>query len=122
MIRKIVDFSMENRFLVIAAAILLLAWGAISFPSASRGSVSRRRQQLRRDHHAMARDFRRTNRAAGHYSLEVVMNGIPHVVHLRSFSLFGLSDLKLIFDDEEENSWNRERSSKGSRRSPCLRV
>src|SRR5579862_6302101 len=41
--------------------------------------------------------------------LEIVMNGIPHVTHLRSFSLFGLSDLKLIFDDEEENAWNRER-------------
>ena len=37
------------------------------------------------------------------------MNGIPHVVHLRSFSLFGLSDLKLIFDDESDNDWNRER-------------
>ena len=37
------------------------------------------------------------------------MNGIPHVTHLRSFSLFGLSDLKLIFDDDEENAWNRER-------------
>src|ERR1700743_3985907 len=37
------------------------------------------------------------------------MNGSPRVVHLRSFSLFGLSDLKLIFDDEEENAWNRER-------------
>ena len=41
--------------------------------------------------------------------LETAMNGIPHVVHLRSFSLFGLSDLKLIFDDEEQNAWNRER-------------
>ena len=41
--------------------------------------------------------------------LEIVMNGIPHVSHLRSFSLFGLSDLKLIFDDDEENAWNRER-------------
>jgi cobalt-zinc-cadmium resistance protein CzcA len=28
---------------------------------------------------------------------------------LRSFSLFGLSDIKLIFDDEEDNAWNRER-------------
>jgi cobalt-zinc-cadmium resistance protein CzcA len=37
------------------------------------------------------------------------MSGIPHVTHLRSFSLFGLSDLKLIFDDEEENAWDRER-------------
>ena len=41
--------------------------------------------------------------------LEIVMNGIPHVVHLRSFSLFGLSDLKLIFDDESDDNWNRER-------------
>ena len=37
------------------------------------------------------------------------MNGIPGVVHLRSFSLFGLSDLKLIFEDGTDNAWNRER-------------
>jgi cobalt-zinc-cadmium resistance protein CzcA len=30
-------------------------------------------------------------------------------VHLRSFSLFGLSDLKLIFSDNTETAWNRER-------------
>ena len=41
--------------------------------------------------------------------LEIAMIGIPQVVHLRSFSLFGLSDLKLIFDDESDNAWNRER-------------
>ena len=37
------------------------------------------------------------------------MNGIPHLTSLRSFSLFGLSDLKLTFDDESENDWNREK-------------
>jgi len=31
MIRKLVDFSLENRFLILAAAVLLLVWGAISF-------------------------------------------------------------------------------------------
>jgi cobalt-zinc-cadmium resistance protein CzcA len=31
MIRKVVDFSLSNRFIVLAIAILLLAWGAISF-------------------------------------------------------------------------------------------
>ncbi len=31
MIRKLVDFSLDNRFLVLAAAFLLLGWGAISF-------------------------------------------------------------------------------------------
>ena len=41
--------------------------------------------------------------------LEIAMNGIPDVVHLRSFSLFGLSDVKLIFEDGSENAWNRER-------------
>src|SRR6202035_2811754 len=41
--------------------------------------------------------------------LEIVMNGIPGVTHLRTFSLFGLSDLKLVFDDDTDNNWNRER-------------
>ena len=41
--------------------------------------------------------------------LEIAMNGIPGLVHLRSFSLFGLSDVKLVFDDETDNAWNRER-------------
>ena len=31
MIRKLVDFALENRFLVLAAALLLFGWGAISF-------------------------------------------------------------------------------------------
>src|SRR5262249_15508653 len=41
--------------------------------------------------------------------VEMGMNGVTHMKNLRSVSLFGLSDLKLIFDDETENSWNRER-------------
>ena len=41
--------------------------------------------------------------------LETGMDGIPGIVHLRSFSLFGLSDLKLIFEDGSDNAWNRER-------------
>src|ERR1700693_3976786 len=37
------------------------------------------------------------------------MNGIPHLDHLRSFSVFGLSSLMLIFDDESTNDWNRQK-------------
>ena len=51
--------------------------------------------------------------------LEIVMNGIPQVVHLRSFSLFGLSDLKLIFEDGSDNAWNRERVLERLARSLC---
>src|SRR5208337_1887870 len=41
--------------------------------------------------------------------LETAVGGIPGVLHLRSFSLFGLSDLKLVFEDGTDNAWNRER-------------
>ena len=39
--------------------------------------------------------------------IETQMNGIPHLQHLRSNSLFGLSSLMLIFDDDSNNDWNR---------------
>ena len=41
--------------------------------------------------------------------IEVVMNGLPHLQHLRSTSLFGLSSVMLIFDDQSENDWNRQK-------------
>ena len=31
MIRVLVDFSLNNRFLIVIAAVLLLVWGAMSF-------------------------------------------------------------------------------------------
>src|SRR6202161_2322097 len=109
MIRKLVDFSLENRILVLAAATLLLAWGAISFhqlPVEAYPDVANNYVEIITQWPGIAAEQVEQQVTI---PLEVVMNGIPHVVHLRSFSLFGLSDLKLIFDDEEENSWNRER-------------
>src|SRR5262249_40537743 len=41
--------------------------------------------------------------------IETVMNGLPRLEHLRSTSIFGLSSVKLIFDDESENDWNRQK-------------
>ena len=32
--------------------------------------------------------------------IEVQMNGLPHLAHLRSTTLFGLSSVMLIFDDD----------------------
>ena len=31
MIRALVDFALNNKFVVLAIAVLLLAWGAVSF-------------------------------------------------------------------------------------------
>src|ERR1700689_193035 len=109
MIRKVVDFALENRFLVLAAGILLLGWGAISFhqlPVEAYPDVADNYVEIITQWPGIAAEQIELQVTI---PLEIAMNGIPHVVHLRSFSLFGLSDLKLIFDDEEENSWNRER-------------
>src|SRR5258708_2419706 len=109
MIRRLVDFSLDNRFLVLAAALLLLVWGAISFhqlPVQAYPDVANNYVGIITQWPGISAEQIEQQVSI---PLEVAMNGIPHVVHLRSFSLFGLSDLKLIFDDEEENAWNRER-------------
>ncbi|HLJ87486.1 MAG TPA: CusA/CzcA family heavy metal efflux RND transporter [Candidatus Angelobacter sp.] len=109
MIRKLVDFSLENRFLVLAAAILLFAWGAVSFhqlPVEAYPDVADNYVDIITQWPGISAEQIEQQVTI---PLEVVMNGIPHVTHLRSFSLFGLSDVKLIFDDEENNDWNRQR-------------
>src|SRR6201997_2283490 len=109
MLRKLVDFPLENRILVLAAAALLLAWGAISFhqlPVEAYPDVANNYVEIITQWPGISAEQVEQQVTI---PLEVVMNGIPHVVHLRSFSLFGLSDLKLIFDDQEDNAWNRER-------------
>jgi heavy metal efflux system protein len=109
MIRRAVDFALENRFLVLAAALLLLGWGAISFhqlPVEAYPDVANNYVEIITQWPGISAEQIEQQVTI---PLEIVMNGIPHVTHLRSFSLFGLSDLKLIFDDEEENAWNRER-------------
>jgi cobalt-zinc-cadmium resistance protein CzcA len=109
MIRGLVDFALENRFMVLAAALLLFGWGAISFhqlPIEAYPDVADNYVEIITQWPGISAEQIEQQVTI---PLEIVMNGIPHVVHLRSFSLFGLSDLKLIFDDEEENAWNRER-------------
>src|SRR5579862_4892818 len=109
MIRKVVDFALENRFLVLAASLLLFGWGAISFhqlPVEAYPDVADNYVEIITQWPGISAEQIEQQVTI---PLEVVMNGVPHVTHLRSFSLFGLSDLKLIFDDDEENFRNRER-------------
>ena len=109
MIRKIVDFALENRFLVLAGALLLFAWGAISFhqlPVEAYPDVADNYVEIITQWPGISAEQIEQQVTI---PLEIVTNGIPHLVHLRSFSIFGLSDLKLIFDDEEANAWDRER-------------
>jgi cobalt-zinc-cadmium resistance protein CzcA len=109
MIRKLVDFALENRFVVLSGAILLFVWGAVSFhqlPVEAYPDVANNYVEIITQWPGISAEQMEQQVTI---PLEIAMNGVPHVMHLRSFSLFGLSDLKLIFDDEEENFRNRER-------------
>src|SRR5579863_2961076 len=110
MIQKLVDFALANRFLVLAAALLLFGWGAISFhqlPVEAYPDVANNYVEIVTQWPGISAEQMEQQVTI---PLEIVMNGIPHVTYLRSFSLFGLSDIKIIFDDVEENAWNRERA------------
>jgi len=110
MIRKLVDFALNNRFLVLAAALLLFGWGAIAFhqlPVEAYPDVADNYVEIVTQWPGISAEQIEQQVTI---PLEIVMNGMPHVTHLRSFSLFGLSDIKLIFDDEEENFRDRERT------------
>jgi len=109
MIRRIVDFALNSRLFVLAFALLLFAVGAASFhrlPVDAYPDVADNYVEIITQWPGISAEQIEQQVTI---PLEIVMDGIPHVVHLRSFSLFGLSDLKLIFDDEEDNFRNRER-------------
>lgn len=109
MIRRVVDYALNSRFLILALAILLFAWGIVSFrrlPVEAYPDVANNYVEIITQWPGISAQQVEQQVTI---PLEIVMNGIPGVVHLRSFSIFGLSDLKLIFDDDSENAWNRER-------------
>jgi cobalt-zinc-cadmium resistance protein CzcA len=109
MIRALIDHALNNRFLVVVVAVLLLVWGAISFhnlPVEAYPDVANNYVQVitQWPGHAAEEVEQQVT-----IPVEIVMNGIPHLDHLRSFSVFGLSSLMLIFDDESANDWNRQK-------------
>jgi cobalt-zinc-cadmium resistance protein CzcA len=108
-IRWTVDFALKNRVLVLAAAILLFAWGAISFhqlPVEAYPDVANNYVEIITQWPGISAEQIEQQVTI---PLEISMNGIPGIAHLRSFSIFGLSDLKLIFEDDTSNFENRER-------------
>jgi cobalt-zinc-cadmium resistance protein CzcA len=110
MIRKVVDFSLNNRFLVLAVTLLLFVWGGLSFhqlPVEAYPDVANNYVEIITQWPGISAEQVEQQVTI---PLEIVMDGIPGVAHLRSFSIFGLSDIKLVFEDGTDNNWNRERA------------
>src|SRR5579859_2792970 len=108
MIRAIVDFALKSRWLVLGAVVLLTGWGVIAFrnlpieayPDVANNYVQIITQWPGRSAEEIERQVT--------VPVEIQMAGIPHLTHLRSSTLAGLSSLMLIFDDDSTSDVNRE--------------
>jgi cobalt-zinc-cadmium resistance protein CzcA len=109
MIRALVDFALNNKFVVLAVAALSVGWGIISFhnlpveayPDISDNYVTVITQWPGRSAEEVEQQVT--------IPIEMQMGGMPHMTYLRSESIFGLSFVIMIFDDSSENDWNRQK-------------
>jgi cobalt-zinc-cadmium resistance protein CzcA len=109
MIRALVDFALNNKFVVVSIAILLAGWGAISFhnlpveayPDIADNYVTVITQWPGRSAEEVEQQVT--------IPIEIQMAGMPHMTFLRSESIFGLSFVIMIFDDTSVNDWNRQK-------------
>src|SRR6202048_3823022 len=107
--RGLIQFALNNRFMVLALALLLLVWGAISFhnlPVEAYPDVANNYVQIITQWPGRAAEEVEQQVTI---PIEIQMNGVPHPTHLRSVALFGLSSVMLIFDDDSINDWNRQK-------------
>ena len=108
MIRSLVNFALKNPFVVLGGAVFLFIWGIISFknlpidayPDVANNYVNVITQWPGRAAEEVEQQVT--------IPLEIALAGIPHMQHLRSTSLAGLSSVTMIFDDDSENNINRE--------------
>src|SRR6202161_1097204 len=109
MIHNLIKYALNNRFIILALALLLFVWGMISFhnlPIEAYPDVANNYVQIITQWPGRAAEEVEQQVTV---PIETIVNGLPHLEHLRSTSLFGLSSVMLIFDDESENDWNRQK-------------
>jgi cobalt-zinc-cadmium resistance protein CzcA len=109
MIRSVVDFALNNRFIVLSVALVLFVWGIIAFkklPVEAYPDVANTWVQVITQWPGRAAEEVEQQITI---PVEIQMNGIPHLQHVRSASLAGLSVANLIFDDDSDNDWDRQK-------------
>src|SRR5579883_374588 len=108
MIRRVVDWALHHGVLVLLVGVLLLGWGVVAFhrlPIEAYPDVADTWVQVITQwpgHAAQEVEQQVT------VPIETQVNGIAHVTHLRSVSLFGLSVVTLIFDDQAGDQPSRQ--------------
>jgi cobalt-zinc-cadmium resistance protein CzcA len=108
MIHRIVQAALRQRFLVLMLTAFILVAGVISFqrmPVDAYPDLSPPQVELitQWPGHAAEEVERLVT-----LPLELELNGVPRVVFMRSISLYGLSDIKLTFEDNADDYFARQ--------------
>jgi Cu(I)/Ag(I) efflux system membrane protein CusA/SilA len=109
MIEKLISFSLRNRFLVLMIALGLFALGIISvqkskvdaIPDLSENQVIVFTEWMGRSPQIIEDQVT--------YPLVTNLQGLPQVKYVRGSSMFGMSFVYVIFNDDTEIYWARER-------------
>lgn len=108
MIHRIVKFALQQRFVVLMFTVLIIIAGADSFrrmPVDAYPDLSPPMVELitQWPGHAAEEVERLTT-----LPLELAMNGTPHLAVMRSISLYGLSDVRLTFEESVDPYFARQ--------------
>src|SRR5688572_16840051 len=109
MIERLISISLRNRFLVVLVAAALLAWGVYAvrvnkldeIPDLSENQVIVFTEWMGRSPQIMEDQVT--------YPLVTNLQGLPQVKYVRGSSMFGMSFVYVIFNDETDVYWARER-------------
>jgi heavy metal efflux system protein len=108
MIHRLVQAALRQRFLVLMLTAFITIGGVLSFrrmPVDAYPDLAPPQVELitQWPDHAAEEVERLVT-----LPLELQMNGVPHMVVMRSISLYGLSDLRLTFDDSTDSYFARQ--------------
>lgn len=109
MVEKLISFSLKNRFVVLLVSACLLAWGIYSvqqnpidaIPDLSENQVIVFTEWMGRSPQVIEAQIT--------YPLVSNLQGIPKVKNIRGASMFGMSFVYIIFEDNVDVYWARTR-------------
>lgn len=109
MVHKIIDWSIHNRFIVLVLAIGIFVWGIFAvkknpidaIPDLSENQVIVFTEWMGRSPQLIEDQIT--------YPLVTNLQGIPKIKYVRGSSMFGMSFIYVIFEDDVDVYWARER-------------
>ena len=109
MVENIISFSLRNRFIVLLFAVGIFTWGLFSvrtskidaIPDLSENQVIVFTEWMGRSPQIIEDQIT--------YPLVTNLQGLPQVKHVRANSMFGMSFIYIIFEDNVDVYWARSR-------------